>query len=267
MRECFFNLDEDVKKNLATTNFKDEQCVNNLYDDHATNTQTMELILKFFKTNDLAQLKTKGTKWVMQGGIVGIQNPNFVTSLQKVDTIYAVLKTASAGILKEVLVYTPVGDTVTKGELLELISEYTEQCSKNKARYPDKNYNNTNLKIRYDQIIWVTWNEEQPNNPQKFDSHEQDIPTFIDILGLGYNDVTHNYIILCFDLKNTKSLKIYRPGWGDATTYHFWRPITVATAPYGYTKPLTKIDDKQPEAIIAVNDLHINLISEHSFVI
>jgi hypothetical protein len=266
MRECFLNLDEDVKQNLTTTNFEDEQCVNNLYHDHATNSQTMELIINFFKTNDLAKLKTKGTKWVMQGGLIRIQNPNFVTSLQNVSTIYAALKTAS-GALKEVLGYAAVGDTVTKGELLELISEYTEQCAKNKARFPDKDHSGTNLKIRQDQIIWVTWNEEQPNNPQRFDLYEQNIPTFINILGLGLNDVTHDFIILCFDLKNTESLKIYRPGWGDATTYHYWRPITVATAPYGYTKPLTKIDDKQPEAIIAVKDLHINLISEHSFII
>jgi hypothetical protein len=265
MRACFLNLDEDVKQNLTPVNIEDNQCINNLYYDHATNSQTMDLIINFFKTNDLAKLKTKRKKWVMQGEIIGIENPNFVTSLQKTDNIVTALRTSSNA-LKDILGY-PLGDTLTKGELLELILEYKEKCAKNNARYPDEDSNSTDLQIRRDQIIWVTWNEEEPNNPQKFDLHEQNIHTIIDILGLGLNDVADDFIVLCFDLKNAESLKIYRPGWGDATTYHFWRPITVATAPYGYTEPLTKVTNKQPEAVIAVKDLHINLISEHSFVL
>ncbi len=280
IRSCFKNLSSENRVALyekvllkITKEHEHRDSLRNLFSDWATNDETLIDILNYlinygYPGNDSERhAMSEKKEWLRQGGKIRIAIPSYLLTIQRLKTLKLTLQNSVSN-LDISLIGVNIHDDLTSEEYLEAISEIQDL-----HRLNDKAFDEATkeiISIRFEEIdnMWVTWNEKNPNSlPELIQLKDQGVK-ILDLLGLGFNMEMNmdEFVGLCFKMKSSKSTELFRPGWGDATTYFYWDSIKNPDMPYGYTKTVsTKESFSKPEAVGENRIFHIDLISDHSF--
>jgi len=288
MRGCFKELNKEQRKKLYEKVLKkvkrdtnERESLRNLWSDASTNKLTMESILEYLAENGYPLTSEerneiyKETSWLRQAGKIGIGNPNQLFSVQEVKSIISALKQPSAGLRKfgENLNYS-----MSARAFLNEIMDTIEALESNSKYYLEP-IESPKIRKNPKGNIWLTWNEHDTGKMPSY-MRSKDKVLIFRALGLGMNfkdggktkwelkdeSKEKEFVVFCFDFSEVENIKLFRPGWGDATTYYYWSSIKDDTLPYGHTKALgLSKSDNQPETVSENKNFHIRLISEKSF--
>lgn len=278
MRECFRTMDLESRKALYKKVLEvvgQDICVRNLCTDNATNLETMMAIIAYFKKHDCPPSKSDRdrisliTLWLRQGGAIRIEKPTLLMSVQRTQWVLITLR-QHASDLSKAYFGSDLNDDPEGDVFLENLFVYQKEKQVNDLRYEkiSEQIKKTRIRRDHERNIWVTWNEQNPNQPCDFSTHKNDKSYIFKSLGLGYDleNLEAHYVAFCFDSSRTKEMVLFRPGWGDATTYNYWESIKDENAPYGYTKPIgLQPEDKKPEAVAANEHFCVEMLTPHSF--
>lgn len=290
MRKFYKNLDQNKRKDLyskvlclvrkkdCTRNSCHRDSLRNLFSDAVSKGKTLKKILDYLIDNGYPKSEEEIKKinsqigWHRKAGRIK-RNPAKLYSVQKYDAIKSTLS-QKHNTLESVMDLRKI----SPGEFLNSILDINESIKINDENFSDKTKPKNiktndchNNKSNY----WVTWNEKKPDAATELIKLSR--KEIFQKLGLGFNinddeiriskDKTI-YLGLLFDIANEKEMKLFRPGWGDAKTYHYWESIKNKDDKHGYTKPIDmeKIHE-QPEAVVKNKSIHMQLISYGSHVI
>jgi len=280
IRNCFRELDRDKREKLHLNVLlkvdrlnPQRQSLRNLFTDAVTPREIIESILDYLSVNgypidrkDQYHMNSSND-WLRKAGEIRIPNPKYVLSIQKLESIISSIIYENASLTSE-FNGCEIDYNMSSEDFLENVKDIQEIRELNNSKYTGPK---DKIKIRSDdeENLWVTWNEENPDEVSLLRNSKENQEIIFKQLGLGFNlgNKTDSFIGIVFDISNTK-MKLIRPGWGDATTYYYWQSIKDESNSYGYTKAIdmNPIYD-QPESVSKNENFHLDLISDYSFVL
>lgn len=278
MRDCFKDLEDYKRKRLfenvllsVKRNDPIRQCLRNLFLDAVTPDAILFQILDYLMNEGFPLTREEIYKmnlsnvWLRKAGTIGIENPSYLLSIQKVSSIVTTLNAQNAALLKEYLGVDPY-PSMNSSDFLDDLNHLLDLRRINNRRF-EKTPEKVNIRTIENENIWVSWNEASPNDVPFLKSHFNTKDLIFKYLGLGFHigEPMKNYIGLIFDITSS-TIDLFRPGWGDGNTYYYWQSIKDKNAKYGYTKAIDiGIENNQPEAVAKNSNFHLDNISEHSF--
>lgn len=244
----------------------------NLIRDQVTPDAIMQEIIQYLldngypsKRDERVKLRVNNPHWRRQGGHIGVK-VGLVSTIQKSTSLSAAFQIKLEGLSEETH-----GASFSNHLEIEDLSDVQDAQARNNERY--SNTGELNFReSKDDQNFWFTWNLIDTSKPNINISSKQTLERIFRILGMGHSlnlKKQTEFIVLFFRIEKDTNL-LFKPAWGDANTYHYWKAVDDKKKLYGETEPILSKKyanlKPQPEAVGVKKNFTIEQFeSEYSF--